>query len=66
MRANIWLSVSCSCCGAVIGWYYSNAKSVSQLKKATKNWVFDKEYGNLCPECWEKLKKRRSDNHDGE
>lgn len=42
MRASIWLSVSCSCCGVVIGWYYSNAKSVSKLKKATKNWVFDK------------------------
>lgn len=57
MKANIWLSVSCSYCGGVIGWYYHNAKSVSQLKESTKNWIFDKEYGNLCPECQKKLKE---------
>lgn len=57
MKANIWLSVSCSHCGGVIGWYYHNAKSVSKLKEATKKWIFDKEHGNLCPECQKKLKE---------
>lgn len=56
MKANIWVSVSCSHCGGVIGWNYHNAKSISKLKEITKNWICDKEYGNLCPECQKKLR----------
>lgn len=56
MRANIWVSVSCSLCSGVIGWNYHNAKSISKLKDATKDWIFDKNYGNLCPECQKKLR----------
>lgn len=56
-KAAIWCEVSCLYCGANVGWYYRNSKSISNLKAATKNWVWDKEKGNLCPECAEKLKK---------
>ena len=51
MRAVIWMEVQCSNCGSVIGWDYHNAKSVSKLKEVTKDWIFDKKIGNLCPEC---------------
>ena len=59
MKASIWVSVSYSICGAVIGWNYHNAKSISKLKEATKNWIFNKECGNLCPECQKKSNRRK-------
>lgn len=55
MRANIRIEVQCSNCGSVIGWNYRNAKSVSKLKEATKDWIYDAEYGNLCPECQKEI-----------
>ena len=58
MKAVIWMEVQCSNCDRVIGWDYINAKSVSKLKTATKDWIYDKENGNLCPECQEEIKRK--------
>lgn len=58
MRAVIWMEVQCSNCGGVIGWDYRNAKSVSKLKKATKDWICDKEHWNLCPDCQKKVREQ--------
>ena len=60
MKAFIWMEVQCSHCDSVIGWDYTNAKSVSALKKATKDWIFDRDFGNLCPECQKKIKSNPS------
>jgi hypothetical protein len=59
MRSAIWCEVACGKCTAVIGWYYQNAESISKLKKATESWVFSEEYGNLCPECYAKIKTQK-------
>ncbi len=61
-RPVLWCEVSCCKCGDVVGFDYKNAKTISALKKATKNWKYCDEEGNLCPECFEKLKgkKRRT------
>lgn len=58
MRAIIWMEIQCSNCSSVIGWDYHNAKSVSELKKATKDWSFDEKHGNLCPKCQKELRDR--------
>ena len=44
-------------CGGVVSRYYNTSKDVSTLKKMGKNWEYDEEYGNLCPECLKKLRK---------
>lgn len=59
MKARIWMEVVCCNCGGMIGWNYSGAGSVAKLEKATEDWVFDKDYGNLCPECMEALRKEK-------
>lgn len=61
MKAVIWCEVQCSNCGDVIGWDYHNAKSISQLKEATKDWRFDRERGNLCPECQKELRGEQNE-----
>lgn len=61
MKAIIWVEVCCNNCGGVIGWNYNNAKSISKLKEATRNWIYDSEYGNLCPECKKKLRGKHGE-----
>jgi hypothetical protein len=60
MISAIWCEVACGKCTAVVGWYYRNEGSISQLKKATDNWKFSKEYGNLCPNCYAKMKNNNN------
>lgn len=57
-RAILWCEVQCCNCGGVIGWYYRNAESISRLKKVTETWKYCDGLGNLCPECYEKIKKK--------
>lgn len=57
-RAIPWCEVQCSNCGDVVGLHYRNAKTISRLKKATETWIYCDEEGNLCPECYKKLKKK--------
>lgn len=59
MKARIWMEVTCGNCGGMVGRIYHNAKSVSLLKKEAAGWTFDKDYGNLCPECSEALRKEK-------
>ncbi len=56
MKNIIWCEVTCSRCGCVAGMsgYYS-PKRIKLLKETTKDWVEDKEYRVLCPECVERL-----------
>ena len=49
--------VICDQYGGVVSRYYNTSKDVSTLKKMGKNWEYDEEYGNLCPECLKKLRK---------
>ena len=56
MKCIIWLEVKCANCDRVVGWDYKNASSVSKLKAATRDWIFDRDLGNLCPECKRKLR----------
>lgn len=58
-RAVIWCEVNCCNCGGVIGFGYRNAKTISKLKRVTKDWKYFDGEGNLCPECFEKLKNRK-------
>lgn len=57
MKAKIWCEVTCLYCGRSVGWSYVNAKSISNLKKATSEWSFDPDVGNLCPDCYAKFKE---------
>lgn len=57
-RAIIWCEVACGHCGGVIGFDYTNAKTISNLKRKTRDWKNCAEEGNLCPECYKKLKER--------
>lgn len=56
MKAIIWCEVSCTNCGDVIGFDYKNAKTISALKKAVKDWRYCEEAGNLCPDCYKNMK----------
>ena len=51
------MEVICDQCSGVVSRYYNTNKDVSTLKKMVKNWAYDEEYGNLCPECLKKLRK---------
>ena len=56
MKPAIWIDVHCDICDYTVGQYYRNAKSISKLKAATKNWIYSPEYdGNICPECQKKI-----------
>lgn len=59
MRPVIWIEIHCDNCGDVIGWNYRNAKSISKLKKATKDWIYSQEHGNICPECQRELSRKK-------
>lgn len=54
---NCWFCKNRNNCGGVVSRYYNTSKDVSTLKKMGKNWEYDEEYGNLCPECLKKLRK---------
>lgn len=56
LKAKIRIEVQCSNCGGAIGDYYHNAKSVSRLKEKTKDWIYDDEFGSICPECQKELR----------
>ena len=58
-QAIIWCEITCSNCGWVIGFNYRNAETIAELKRKTKNWAYCDEEGNLCPQCYEKYKKRK-------
>ena len=56
-KAVIWCEVSCAKCCRIIGFYQKNAKTISVLKRKTKNWKYCGAEGNLCPNCYEKQKQ---------
>lgn len=56
-KVDIWCEVTCSNCGGVIGTYYRNANTISNLKKKTKDWTHTKDGDNLCPECAKQMKE---------
>lgn len=58
MRKNIiFCEVTCSQCGSLASksGYYS-PQLIKALKEETKDWIDDKEYGILCPECQKEFK----------
>ena len=62
MKARIYCEVTCCNCGGLAykSTYYKNTTTISELKEATKDWVWDdKLYGNLCPECQKELKRNK-------
>lgn len=53
MKNLIWCEVTCGRCKEVAersGWY--SPLRIKLLKKDTKNWHEDEDYGVLCPDCW--------------
>ena len=66
MKANIRIEVRCGNCGCVAGSYYHNAKSLPKLKEVTKDWIYDNEYGNLCPECQNEVSEVRGEQNERE
>lgn len=57
-RATIWCSVTCLKCGDSIGLEYKNAKTISKLKRLTKDWKhIGGTWEEVCPDCYEKLKR---------
>ena len=50
--------MACCHCGGVIGFDYRNKKTISNLKRKTKDWRYCDGEGNLCPECYEKWSKK--------
>ena len=67
-KAKIYCEVTCNNCGALAcaSTYYKNASTISKLKEATKDWVWDEKLSmNLCPECQEELKKASEEESTG-
>lgn len=60
-KAIIFCYVSCGRCENQEGGYYRNAKTISQIKKATSAWVGHDVWGNLCPECQSELKRAKKE-----
>ena len=61
MKNIIWCEVICGKCAATArsnGFY--SPEQIKQLKRETKNWVEDEQYGTLCPECQIQFKRRKS------
>lgn len=56
-KAIIYMEVMCDKCNCVKNGYYHNNESIRNLKRVTKDWVYISEYGNLCPECYQKIKE---------
>lgn len=56
MEAQIWCEVMCQNCMRLLraSRYYRNSKDIASIKAAAKNWIYDDEFGNLCPECQKK------------
>ena len=62
MKAKIYCEVICCHCGGLAykSKYYRNTSTISELKEATKDWIWDDElHGNLCPECQKELKRNK-------
>ena len=67
-RAKVYCEVTCNNCGSLAcgSTYYKNASTISKLKDATKDWIWDEELGmNLCPDCQEELKGKQEVDEDG-
>lgn len=63
MRALIWCEVTCGKCDGIApcSRYYQNAESIRRIKEKTKDWHWDEEYGNLCPECYREILETRGE-----
>lgn len=62
MKAKVYCDVTCGNCGSLAygSSYYKNTSTISKLKEATKDWIWDKElYMNLCPDCQNELKENQ-------
>lgn len=59
-KAFIWCELVCSHCGSVIGFDYKDSKTISDLKRKTKDWRYCDEEGNLCPECYKEYVRLRN------
>mgnify|MGYP003307575473 CR=1 FL=1 len=61
MKRNlIWGEVSCRKCVTVAnfsGWY--SPERIKKLKLETKSWGEDDDYGVLCPDCYEDVKREK-------
>lgn len=58
MRAIIRCEVICCLCGgvSVASRYYKNSGTIAKIKRATRDWIYNKEYdGNICPDCLKEL-----------
>lgn len=65
-KPKIYCEITCGFCGglAYMSGYYKDSSTISELRRTTKNWIWDEEHGtNLCPDCQEKLK--RGELHNG-
>lgn len=60
-RAKIWCEVTCGNCTALAGasGFYRNADTIRRLKATTKDRKDDKQYGTLCPKCYQKLRGKK-------
>ena len=61
----IWCEVKCLRCERVAqlsGWY--SPERIKKLKQETKNWKEDDDYGILCPDCAEDMKRIRKLNNE--
>lgn len=61
-RAKVYCEVTCNNCGGLAygSTYYKNASTISKLKEATKDWIWDEKLGmNLCPDCQKELKGKQ-------
>lgn len=38
--------------------YYKNSSTISKLKNDTKDWIWDEEWGDLCPDCKNKIREK--------
>lgn len=59
-KAVIWYECTCSHCGGVIGFDYKNAKTIASLKRKISDWRYVGAEGNLCPECYQKYKDKKT------
>ena len=62
MRAKIYCEVTCCHCGGLANksTYYRSVQTISELKEATKDWIWDDKLGgNLCPGCQKELNRTK-------
>lgn len=64
-KAYIWCEVSCGKCGNTIGFYYKNLQTISMIKEKSKGWKWIDGMGNICPNCYEKLRQEKDHEYGG-